>query len=135
MGRCVRRLLDSNICIAYLHRGDPRVVQKLAQLKPRDVVLCSIVKAELLYGARHSQRVQENLERLTKFFTNFESLTFDDISAGFNGSNRALLTQAGTPIGAHDLLIASIALAHDLVVVTRNTSEFMRIPALRLESW
>ena len=48
---------------------------------------------------------------------------------------RAALERAGTPIGAHDLLIASIALARDFVLVTRNNREFARVPGLRTEEW
>jgi tRNA(fMet)-specific endonuclease VapC len=33
------------------------------------------------------------------------------------------------------LLIASIALANDLTVVTNNTAEFSRIAGLRVEDW
>lgn len=131
----MKRLLDTNVCIAYLHRAEQNVLQKFAQMKPREVVLCSIVKAELIYGARYSQRVNENLQRLTQFFESFESLAFCDKAAEFYGANRALLAKSGTPIGNNDLLIASIALAYDLTVVTRNTSEFMRVPGLRLETW
>ncbi|MEW6431913.1 MAG: type II toxin-antitoxin system VapC family toxin [Myxococcota bacterium] len=40
-----------------------------------------------------------------------------------------------TPIGPNDLMIASSALAHDLVLVTRNDREFSRVPGLRLERW
>jgi tRNA(fMet)-specific endonuclease VapC len=109
--------------------------QRLAEKQPQDIVLCSIVKAELLYGARKSQRVEENLQELRAFFAPFESLHFDDKAADFYGMNRAILSKGGTPIGMNDLLIASIALAHDLVVVTRNTREFMRVPSLRLENW
>jgi tRNA(fMet)-specific endonuclease VapC len=131
----VKRLLDTNICIAYLHRGEQNVIQKFAQTNPRELVLCSVVKAELLYGARNSQRVNDNLQRLAQFFANFDSLAFDDRAADFYGMNRSMFTKSGTPIGINDLLIASIALAHDLAVITRNTSEFMRVPGLRLESW
>jgi tRNA(fMet)-specific endonuclease VapC len=38
-------------------------------------------------------------------------------------------------IGPNDLLIASIALANGLTVVTHNTSEFSRVPGLPLEDW
>lgn len=41
----------------------------------------------------------------------------------------------GTPIGIHDLLIASIALANDLTLVTHNTGEFSRVEGLRIEDW
>ena len=131
----MERLLDTNICIAYLHRAEQDVIQKFAQRKPRELVLCSIVKAELLYGARRSKRVSENLQRLEQFFASFESLPFDDKAADFYGANRAVLASGGTPIGINDLFIASIALAHDLTVVTRNTREFARVPGLRLEVW
>ncbi|MBM4253543.1 MAG: type II toxin-antitoxin system VapC family toxin [Deltaproteobacteria bacterium] len=131
----MRRLLDTNICIAYLHRNDPGVVQKFKDSKPGDFLLCSVVKAELICGARRSQRVSENMHRLSAFFANFESLSFDDKAAEFYGVNRALLSKNGTLIGSNDLLIVSVALAHDLTVVTRNTDEFMRVPGLKIEVW
>nr|MDQ2997357.1 hypothetical protein [Chloroflexota bacterium] len=48
---------------------------------------------------------------------------------------RADLAVKGIPIGAHDLQIAAIALAHDLTLVTHNTREFSRVAGLRLEDW
>lgn len=48
---------------------------------------------------------------------------------------RAQLANAGTPIGYNDLLIASIAVAHDLILVTHNTKEFIRVEGLKLEDW
>ncbi len=131
----MKQLLDTNICIAFLHRKEQSVIEKLAQIKPHDMVLCSIVKAELLFGARRSQRVTDNLQILTRFFSNFQCVPFDDKAAGFYGTIRAHLVRGGTPIGTNDLLIASIALGHNLAVVTRNTSEFTRIPGLRVETW
>ena len=60
----------------------------------------------------------------------FGSLPFDDSAAGYSGSIRAFLERAGTPIGGND-----IALAHDCILVTRNTREFQRVPGLRIEDW
>jgi tRNA(fMet)-specific endonuclease VapC len=51
------------------------------------------------------------------------------------GVVRATLEQAGTPIGANDLIIASTALAHDCLVVTRNRREFERVVGLKVEVW
>jgi tRNA(fMet)-specific endonuclease VapC len=48
---------------------------------------------------------------------------------------RADLAQHGTLIGPNDLMIAAIALANDLILVTHNTVEFSRIKALKLEDW
>ena len=50
-------------------------------------------------------------------------------------SYRATLARKGTPIGPNDLLIASIALASDLTLVTHNTNEFSRVSDLKLEDW
>jgi tRNA(fMet)-specific endonuclease VapC len=38
-------------------------------------------------------------------------------------------------MGPNDLMIASIAIANGLTLVTHNTSEFSRVPDLNLEDW
>ena len=45
------------------------------------------------------------------------------------------LGQQGLLIGPHDLLIASIALARNLVLVTHNTREFRGVAGLIIEDW
>jgi tRNA(fMet)-specific endonuclease VapC len=128
------RLLDTNIWIA-IARGESGPVARLRELSPAHVMICSIVKAELLFGARKSRHVTENLEGLRNLLAPFESLPFDDAAAGHYGMIRANLEREGTPIGANDLLIAAIALAHDCRLVTRNSREFERVVGLRLEQW
>ena len=48
---------------------------------------------------------------------------------------RVALEKKGTPIGAHDMLIAAHARAIDAVCVTDNLAEFKRVPALKVENW
>jgi tRNA(fMet)-specific endonuclease VapC len=131
----VTLLLDTNVCIRFLTGRSPAVVSRLRRLDARDVRLCSVVKAELLHGARKSARPAENLRLLAEFFAPFASLPFDDQSAERYGVVRAELERLGTPIGPNDLLIAAIALAHDAVLVTHDVDEFGRVPSLRLEDW
>ena len=38
-------------------------------------------------------------------------------------------------IGTMDLKIASIAIAHDATLLTRNTVDFAKAPGLRFENW
>ena len=128
-------LLDTNICIALLKKQDKELVKKLKFFSPGQFFLCSIVKAELLYGARNSLYVNDNLGLLEEFFKQFASLSFDDDCGSHYGVLRTILARAGTPIGANDLLIASIALQHRLVIVTRNRREFLRVPGLSVETW
>lgn len=67
--------------------------------------------------------------------SNSVSLPFDDRAAEEYGVVRSHLTGLGTLIGANDLMIAAIALANGLTLVTHNTTEFSRVPGLFLEDW
>lgn len=128
-------LLDTNTCIHFLNGTRDAVAQQMHSSSPSDIALCSIVKAELLYGARHSKQVEENLRLLNRFFTPLTSLPFDDRCAEEYGLIRAQLTAQGTLIGPNDLMIAAIARTHDATLVTHNTHEFSRVAGLRLTDW
>ena len=128
-------LLDTNICIPLIQGKDPSLSSKILGLPKKNIVLCSIVKAELLLGAEKSTQKNEVLGRLDIFFNEIASYSFDDQAAAQYAPIRATLEKLGTPIGANDLLIASIAIAHRLTLVTRNIKEFMRVPGLRVEKW
>jgi tRNA(fMet)-specific endonuclease VapC len=128
-------LLDTNVCIAAINPGESPIKECLARHAPADLALCSVVRAELLWGAWRSRRPESNLALLEKFFALFRSLPFDDSAAQHYGRIRANLTAKGTPIGPNDLMIAAIALAHDLILVSHNTREFSRVEGLRLEDW
>lgn len=128
-------LLDTNVCIRFMNGSSPGVKQHFQQQSPSDLALCSVVKAELLFGARHSQRIEANLQRLNLFFEPLASLPFDDRCAAEYGQIRADLSRQGKPIGPNDVLIASIARTHDAILVTHNTGEFGRIANLRMVDW
>ncbi len=128
-------LLDTNVCIHLLNERHPTVLQHFRQHNPADIALCSVVKAELLYAARRSQRMEANLQLLKIFFAPLQSLPFDDACAEHYGQIHADLLTQGKPIGPHDTLIAAIARAHSVTLVTRNTGEFSRVPGLRMEDW
>lgn len=131
----LRYLLDTNTCIRYLNGRAPQVRTRLEATLREQVVVCSIVKAEMFAGARRSADVERSLERQEAFFSRFVSLPFDYVAAEHYGSLRAHLLTAGTPIGPNDMLIAAIALARNLILVTHNTDEFRRVPELLLEDW
>lgn len=129
------RLLDTNICIPLINRAEPALAERLLAADPAELVLCSIVRAELEFGARNSSNVAENLDRVERFCSAFESIPFDDDAAAYYGEIRSHLRREGRPIGANDLMIAAIAVANDLTLVTRNVSEFARVPRLATETW
>lgn len=65
----------------------------------------------------------------------FDCVDLEFHSAQQAGQVRAHLRKLGTPIGEYDLLIAGMALANKLIVVTHNTREFSRVPGLQVEDW
>jgi predicted nucleic acid-binding protein len=102
-------LTPANPCVElftrhkYLHPildGQSSAIKaRLEQHNPQDVKLCSVVKAELLYGAAKSTIQQRTLASLNRFFDAFASLLFDDRAAEAYGTIRADLERQGTPIG------------------------------------
>jgi tRNA(fMet)-specific endonuclease VapC len=128
----VRYLLDTNMVIALLN-GHTTVLTSLRAKTPSDVVLSAIVAHELCFGAYKSRNTAKNFALVEKL--QFEVLPFDQGDAAQSGQLRAALAAAGTPIGPYDLLIAGQALARGLVLVTRNTRNYQRIPDLLVENW
>jgi tRNA(fMet)-specific endonuclease VapC len=128
-------LLDTNTCIQFLNGRSLAVEKQFRRRAPSQLKLCSVVKAEMLYGAMRSARPDRNLALMELFFADFQSLPFDDAAAASYGRIRQDLAAAGTPIGPNDLLIASIAVSRELVLVTHNTREFSRVAGLRLDDW
>lgn len=127
--------LDTNACVRYLTGRSDVLRQRIEAVEPGDIIVCSVVRAELFFGAAKSVSPQKTREAQQRFLSRFQSLPFDDLAAEIYGVIRASLERSGVGIGANDLLIAAIALAHGLTVVTNNVSEFSRVPGLQLEDW
>ena len=128
-------LLDTNACIRVLNGSSQAVVNRMRAADPGEVRLCSVVKAELLHGARHSARAAANLEHLKAFCAPYICLPFDDLCAESYAIIRAELSAARRLIGFNDLLIAATARAYDLTLVSHNVREFSRVSGFRVEDW
>lgn len=131
----MRFLLDTNTCIRFLNGRAPAVKERLIAASDEDVVVCSIVKAEMFAGSEKSRDPRRSRLLQDEFFSRYFSVPFDDQAAEQYGRVRAFLEKQGTPIGPNDLMIAAIALTHKLTLVTHNTDEFGRVPELRVEDW
>jgi tRNA(fMet)-specific endonuclease VapC len=127
-------LLDTNICSAHIRRPSGlmhRFVQHTGRLFVPTVVL-----AELYVWAYQRPDPAEFLAAIAVFLKyDVEVLGFDEVSAEHFGRLKVELQRVGITVSPMDLLIASVALAHDLTLVTHNTDDFRDIPNLRLEDW
>lgn len=128
-------LLDTNVCIEILRGRQAALKARLDAHRLDELVLCSVVWAELHCGAQLAANPAREIDRLHQAFAGWPRLSFDEAAAESYGEIRARLLRDGKLIGANDLLIAAIAKANGLVVVTHNTGEFSRIPGLAVEDW
>ena len=129
----MRYLLDTNAIIALLNDTTSLIARRVRRHAPRDFGVSAGVIHELYYGAFKSQRVEQNVARVDAL--QFSVLEFDEEDARQAGQIRAHLASKGTPIGPYDVLIAGQARARELTLVTHNTSEFQRVPGLKVEDW
>ena len=129
----MRYLLDANAIIALLNDTTSPIARRVRRHAPRDFGVSAVVIHELYYGAFKSQRVEQNVARVDAL--QFSVLEFDEEDARQAAQIRAHLASKGTPIGPYDVLIAGQARARELTLVTHNTTEFQRVPGLKVEDW
>jgi tRNA(fMet)-specific endonuclease VapC len=127
-------LLDTNILSHLIRQPQGVVAERIAIVGEANVLTSIIVACELRYGAakRASRRLTRQVEAV------MGALTIKPLESEVErvyASIRVALEKKGTPIGAHDMLIAAHARALDAVCVTDNVAEFKRVPALKVENW
>ncbi len=130
-------LLDTNICV-HLLKNEYGIKDKIAEAGVESCFLSEITLAELLYGIENStpeQRVKnrERFKRLLLLFTGRVLSIRDGLPV--YAQQKARLRRVGRPVGEFDLLIGATAIAHNLILVTRNTRDFVNIETIRLENW
>ena len=130
----MNRVLDSNVCIELLRGRNVAVIHRYADVDPSEIVLPSIVAAELLLGAVKSNRdgASESVER---FLAAHEIVPFGEQECREYVRIRHELESSGNKIGSNDLLIAATAAARNATLVTHNIQEFGRVNGLAIEDW
>jgi len=89
----------------------------------------------LLYGAYNSEKVDENLAKIDMLKKSLKVTGLDEKSLNIYARTKAELKRKGGLIDEFDLLIASVAIANGLILVTNNKKHFDRISGLKLENW
>ena len=130
-------LVDTSVLIAA-QRGDVDLGALLKKQGAFNVATATICASELLHGphrmtnavarARAERRIEDLLGR-------FSIVAFDLEIARLHARLSADLAAKGTPIGAHDLIIAATALSLDYRVATRDKRSFPKIPGLDVVYW
>src|SRR5690242_11836841 len=105
-------LLDTNVCIQFLRGKNATVLHNFAIHPAVEIALCSVVVAELLYGAERSSNPAKERRLVEAFAGRFRVLPYDDAAARLYVSHRVDLETRGIMIGHFDLMIAAIGLAN-----------------------
>lgn len=127
-------LLDTNILSHLVRQPQGRVAAHIAKIGEEQIVTSIIVACELRYGA--AKRASRKLSRQVEAILGAMSVL--PLDAGVDrhyAAIRTALEKRGTPIGAHDMLIAAHARAIGAVCVTANVEEFNRVSGLKIENW
>ncbi len=135
-------LLDTDI-LSLLQRGNAKVVHAIEALDDSALAITLITRIELLRG-RHDFVLKaatgEQLLRAERWLKETElfllktPVIYPDTAAATQ-FDRLRLMKGLRKIGRADLLIASIVLANDATLVTRNIRHFKQIPDLKIVNW
>ena len=127
-------LLDTNSLI-YFFKGMGNVANNLFANSPKDIYVPSIVVYELEVGIAKSNNPKKRQEQLHQLLSEIEVIDFSYKEAKEAAKIRASLERIGNPIGPIDTLIAGMARANNLILVTHNTKEFAKVKGLKVEDW
>jgi tRNA(fMet)-specific endonuclease VapC len=126
-------LLDTDICSAHMRRP-AKLAHRFIQYTGK-LAISSVTLAELYAGAYKHSQVSRLLGIIGDLLQEVQVIDFDSVCAKVFGQVRGTLLRQGISLPTADLMIASAALVHDLILVTHNTADYRNIPELRLDDW
>jgi tRNA(fMet)-specific endonuclease VapC len=129
----VTHLLDTNICSAHMRRPGG-LAHRFFQYTG-GIATSTVVLAERYSGAYKHPNPSRLLALIADLLQEVAVLDFDRACAEQFGKVQGALLQQGIAVPETDLMIASVALFHNLTLVTHNTADFRNIPSLRLDDW
>ena len=135
-------ILDTDT-LSHLWARQGRVIQRVAEIGDTELGVTSITKAEVLRrrcenllkadNSAEILKAQQRLDRSEQSLSRLMIVPFDESAA--RQLEQLWKVDRLKRIGRADLLIASIALANDVTLVTRNLKHFRQVPNLSVVNW
>jgi tRNA(fMet)-specific endonuclease VapC len=131
-------ILDTDHVTLHQH-NHPHVVTRIRTLSPENLATTVVTVEEQVRGRLAQlgkQRVDlsslyDRLRATVDYFCDLNVLSFDNLAR----RQYQQLRSEKIRIGTLDLRIASIALSHNAILITRNRRDFGQVPGLKLEDW
>ena len=127
-------LLDTDTLIYFL-KGNSVVVDHFRAHADVPKAISVVTYGELIYGARKSERVSENLAKIHRLSELYPIIDITRAVMDSFGEIKATLSTAGATVDDFDLLIGCTALTLNYGVVTNNQRHYRKIPGLRVINW
>ena len=128
-------MLDTNICIYILNNKPEGIKKHFDNYELGEITISAISVAELFFGVEKSKFKESNTLALHAFLAHLQVLEFGTREAQAYAKIRADLERRKALIGAMDMLIASVAVANDLTLITNDGKDFKRVKNLQIENW
>lgn len=122
-------VLDTDISIDYL-RGVEEAKEKLAKLN--NLFITTITLAELFFGVYNSKNTAKHYSKLMDFLAGVKILNLDFSACTLFGKLKSNFKNKGKFIGDFDAMIASITIANNFMLITKNVKHFKNIEELKL---
>lgn len=127
-------LLDTDTCSTHLKRPSG-LIHRFVQHSGR-LFIPTIVLGELYVWAFQRRNPIPVIQAIENdLLQSVTVLDFDSVCAKEFGRLRGQLLQQGISPSRMDLMIAAVALTHNVTLVTHNTADYLHIPGLRLDDW
>ena len=127
-------VLDSDILI-FLQRGHPDVVKKMAAIPSERFCTTIINHAELYCGCFHRTHGKAATIFYDALFARLPVLPLTVESSLIFARTKARMLERGQTVADMDILIASIAIAHRMTLITNNLRDFQKIEGLQCKTW
>jgi tRNA(fMet)-specific endonuclease VapC len=131
-------LLDTNVFSEITKPFPNKKVIETYHYRLNQIYLATTVWQELSYGYQilpEGRKKQDIQKFLTSQIVTLPHLNYTKACADIHATIRAQAKSAGTPIAFVDSQIAAIAMANDMVLITRNIKNFAAITGLKLANW
>lgn len=135
----IRYLLDTNVVSEAVKSAPNKNVMRKLQRHQGEIATASPVWHELKYGYLRLP-VSKKRSVMETFLadvveTTLEIIPYDATAAQWHAEQRAVLTNAGRQPSFVDGQIAAIAKVNQMILVTKNTSDFEKFSDLEIENW
>ena len=124
--------IDTDVIVDYLRGREPGRSAFTSWREKADTFITSITAFELLLGANLSSKRERRVLEVESLLHQLKILNFNWESAEKAAEEGAELKAEGVPIGIRDLFNASICLATNIPILTKNKRHYQRIRELKI---